>query len=56
MVETDKDSQKPATSEQDGPNSQQVSEDYPAIPTILQHSANKEGCVYRDSNKSGKSL
>lgn len=56
MAETDKSSQKSAASEQGSSKSGKSSEDFPRIPTILQHSADKDDRVYRGGDKGGKSL
>jgi hypothetical protein len=51
MGEPNKDSKKPASSEQSNSKGQQSSGDYPHIPTILQHGAGKDSCIYRGSDK-----
>lgn len=54
MTETDKNSQKPAASEQSNSSGRLSSEDFPRIPTILQHSADEGDRVYRGSGANGQ--
>ena len=50
MTDSSKGLQKPSSPGQGG-SKQQGADDFPHIPTILQHSADKDTLIYRGSDK-----